>query len=213
MARLGSLDCTPTKQRNLLTWTLLTLSCSRWEGKLNSGDLHSSSFHLCLVHLQIVSHGNFATVWLGTYQGSRVAVKVFPASWKRSFTAEKDIYELPLMRHSGIIHFLGTARKPYGDGWLIVLQFAENVSYGPTLRTERASWWGEPRYLQGSKNKKQQKKQSSRKDSINTSSNQSNQQMLVSAPLLWRSHCQLCRLLPSISLLHSQHVQTLFMTQ
>lgn len=92
------------------------------------GDLHYRSFHHCLGHLQIVSHGNFATVWIGTYQESRVAVKVFPASGKRNFTVEKDVYELPLMRHSGIVHFLGSARRPYEDSWLIVLQFAENVS-------------------------------------------------------------------------------------
>lgn len=99
--------------------------------------IYITAHFFCLVHLQIVSHGNFATVWLGTYQESRVAVKVFPASWKHNFTAEKDVYELPLMRHSGIVHFLGTARKPYGESWLIVLQFAENVSYGSILR---AGW-------------------------------------------------------------------------
>ncbi|CAF96520.1 unnamed protein product, partial [Tetraodon nigroviridis] len=89
---------------------------------------------------QIVSHGNFATVWLGTYQESRVAVKVFPARWKRNFAAEKEIYELPLMRHSGIVHFLGTARKPYGDSWLIVLQFVENGSLCTFLHENSVDW-------------------------------------------------------------------------
>lgn len=78
--------------------------------------------------LQIVSHGNFATVWLGKYQESLVAVKVFPAGLKHKFAAEKEVFELPLMRHAGIIHFLGTGRKPDRDSWLIVLQFAEYVS-------------------------------------------------------------------------------------
>lgn len=105
---------------------------------MNSGDLSHCSFQQCFVLLQIVCRGNFATVWLGTYQESRVAVKVFPASWKRHFTAEKGVYELPLMRHSGIVHFLGTARKPYGDSWLIVLRFAENVSRGLPLRRKTA---------------------------------------------------------------------------
>lgn len=62
------------------------------------------------------------------------------------------------MRHSGIIHFLGTTRKQYGDSWLIVLQFAENVSHGSTWRTERARWWSEPRYLQDKKKAKQKER-------------------------------------------------------
>lgn len=77
---------------------------------------------------QIVSHGNFATVWQGKYRDSGVAVKVFPEGWKHKFTAEKEVYELPLMKHTGIVHFLGAGRKPDGDSWLIVLQFAEYVS-------------------------------------------------------------------------------------
>lgn len=82
---------------------------------------------------QIVGCGNFATVWRGTYNNSTVAVKVFPAGWKHIFTAEKEVYELPLMKHSGIIDFLGTGRKHDGESWLIVLQFAEFVS-GPCCR-------------------------------------------------------------------------------
>lgn len=77
---------------------------------------------------QIVGGGHFATVWQGTYQGSIVAVKEFPAGWKHIFTAEKEVYELPLMKHAGIVHFLGTGMKPGGESWIIVLQFAERVS-------------------------------------------------------------------------------------
>lgn len=91
--------------------------------------------HPCVIILpeylflfQIVGCGNFATVWQGTYQDSTVAVKSFPAGWKHKFTAEKDVYELPLMKDSGIIDFLGTGRKLDGDSWLIVLKFAECVS-------------------------------------------------------------------------------------
>ena len=77
---------------------------------------------------QVVGHGHFAAVWQGKYQGSMVAVKVFPAGWKHKFTAEKEVYELPLMKHAGIVPFLGTGRKPDGGSCLIVLQFAEYVS-------------------------------------------------------------------------------------
>lgn len=84
--------------------------------------------HEYLYLFQIVSHGNFATVWQGKYQDSGVAVKVFPSGWKHKFTAEKEVYELPLMKHTGIVHFLGAGREPDGESWLIVLQFAEYVS-------------------------------------------------------------------------------------
>lgn len=83
---------------------------------------------------QIVGHGHFATVWQGKYQGSAVAVKVFPAGCKHKFTAEKEVYELPLMKNAGIVHFLGTGRKPDGGSWLIVLQFAEYVSGNQSLK-------------------------------------------------------------------------------
>uniref|UniRef100_A0A3Q3WFQ5 receptor protein serine/threonine kinase n=1 Tax=Mola mola TaxID=94237 RepID=A0A3Q3WFQ5_MOLML len=89
---------------------------------------------------QIVSHGNFATVWLGKYQESLVAVKVFPAGLKHKFTAEKEVFELPLMRHAGIIHFLGTGRKPDRDSWLIVLQFAEYGSLHSFLHANTSDW-------------------------------------------------------------------------
>ncbi|XP_036956733.1 bone morphogenetic protein receptor type-2-like isoform X2 [Acanthopagrus latus] len=89
---------------------------------------------------QIVGHGNFATVWKGKYQGSVVAVKVFPAGWKHKFTAEKEIYELPLMKHAGIVRFLGTGRKPDGDNWLIVLQYAEYGTLHPFLRDNTSNW-------------------------------------------------------------------------
>ncbi|TKS70627.1 Bone morphogenetic protein receptor type-2 [Collichthys lucidus] len=89
---------------------------------------------------QIVGHGRFATVWRGKYQGSTVAVKVFPAGWKQKFTAEKEVYELPLMKHAGIVNFLGTGRKPDGGSWLIVLQFAKYGSLHSFLCEHTTNW-------------------------------------------------------------------------
>ncbi|XP_077384725.1 anti-Muellerian hormone type-2 receptor-like isoform X2 [Festucalex cinctus] len=74
---------------------------------------------------QIVARGHFATVWRGTYQGSVVAVKVFPAAAQHVFNSEKEVYGLPLMRHAGIIRFLGIGRRSEDDSWLLVMQFAE----------------------------------------------------------------------------------------
>lgn len=80
-----------------------------------------------------------------------MAVKVFPAGWKLRFAAEKEVYELPLIGHSGIVHFLGTARKPHGDCWFIVLQFAENVSDNHSLRYKLAVYLCFLRYKDGRK--------------------------------------------------------------
>ncbi|XP_077458148.1 anti-Muellerian hormone type-2 receptor-like isoform X5 [Stigmatopora argus] len=79
---------------------------------------------------ETVAHGSLATVWRGTYGGSAVAVKVFPAGAERAFAFERDVYELPLMRHAAIVHFLGAARRSCDGSWLLVLQFAQyGLSY------------------------------------------------------------------------------------
>lgn len=81
---------------------------------------------------QVVSQGHFATVWRGNYQGSKVAVKVFPPCCDDKWTAEREVYELPLMKHAGIVPFLGCGKKPEGGSLLMVLQFAEHVSDNQT---------------------------------------------------------------------------------
>uniref|UniRef100_UPI003AAEE464 anti-Muellerian hormone type-2 receptor-like n=1 Tax=Centroberyx gerrardi TaxID=166262 RepID=UPI003AAEE464 len=89
---------------------------------------------------QIMGSGQFATVWQGKYQGSVVAVKVFPAGYKHQFTLEKEVYELPLMKHAGIVHFLGAGRKVDGGEWLIVLELAACGSLHSFLSKQTSSW-------------------------------------------------------------------------
>ncbi|KAK2861904.1 hypothetical protein Q5P01_001437 [Channa striata] len=89
---------------------------------------------------QILHHGNFATVWQGEYQGSIVAVKVFPGERKHIFTAEKEVYELPLMKHPGIVNFLGTGRESDCSNWLIVLQYVEYGSLHSYLCKHTTNW-------------------------------------------------------------------------
>lgn len=83
---------------------------------------------------QVVGRGHFATVWQGNYRGSAVAVKVFPAGRQREFTSEKEVYQLPLMKHAGIVDFLGAGRKPGGGEWLVVVELAACVSGNKTVR-------------------------------------------------------------------------------
>ena len=69
----------------------------------------------------------------GRYQSAVVAVKVFPPGCEHEFTSERDVYQLPLMEHPGITHFLGAGRSPDRGEWLIVLELASCVSGHITL--------------------------------------------------------------------------------
>ncbi|XP_017270513.1 bone morphogenetic protein receptor type-2 isoform X2 [Kryptolebias marmoratus] len=89
---------------------------------------------------EVVGRGRFATVFQGRHNKSVVAVKVYPAGCKHKFTTEKEIYELPLMKHSGIVQFLGTGRKPDDGSWIIVLQYAEYGSLHSFLCKHSSSW-------------------------------------------------------------------------
>lgn len=84
-------------------------------------------FGLSLFISQVIGYGHFGSVWQGTFQGSSVAVKVFPSELKQWFTKEKDVYILPLMKHSGIVHFLAAGRM--GKENVLLLELATEVSY------------------------------------------------------------------------------------
>lgn len=100
--------------------------------------MHTGSDSLLVYVLQIVGRGHFATVFQGTYQGSVVAVKFLPAAYEHNFNTEKEIYELLLSKHTSIVNFLGTGRKPDDKSWFIVLQFAEYVSENLCTKTTAA---------------------------------------------------------------------------
>ncbi|XP_047227245.1 bone morphogenetic protein receptor type-2-like isoform X1 [Girardinichthys multiradiatus] len=88
----------------------------------------------------VLGQGQFATVYQGKHRRSMVAVKVYPAKWKHHFIKEKEVYELPLMKHEGTAQFLGTGRKPDDGSLLIVLQYAEYGSLHCFLCKHTSSW-------------------------------------------------------------------------
>lgn len=55
-----------------------------------------------------------------------MAVKVFPKELQKEFAKEKHVYKLPLMRHSGIVRFLGAGKL--GKEFVLVLELATQVS-------------------------------------------------------------------------------------
>uniref|UniRef100_A0AAQ5XM26 receptor protein serine/threonine kinase n=1 Tax=Amphiprion ocellaris TaxID=80972 RepID=A0AAQ5XM26_AMPOC len=133
------------KRRNLFKEKKENLQSSCDDYSLSSPcscqTVKSSEIDFSQIELQqIVGQGHFATVFQGKYNGSVVAVKVLPADWKVKFTTEKGIFELPLMTHAGIVHFLGTGRKPNDNSCFIVLQFAEYGSLHSFLCKHTTSW-------------------------------------------------------------------------
>uniref|UniRef100_A0A3Q2D340 receptor protein serine/threonine kinase n=1 Tax=Cyprinodon variegatus TaxID=28743 RepID=A0A3Q2D340_CYPVA len=93
-----------------------------------------------IVLQEVLGQGHFASVYQAKQRGSVVAVKVYPANWKHMFIKEKEVYELPLMKHEGIVKFLGTGRKPDNGSLLIVLQYAEYGSLHSFLCKHTSSW-------------------------------------------------------------------------
>ncbi|TSV68140.1 Adenylate kinase 7 [Bagarius yarrelli] len=87
---------------------------------------------------KIVARGHFASVYRGTFQGSSVALKVFPTALQREFIKEKDVYTLPLMTHSGIVRFLGAGN--IGKECVIVLELATRGSLKAFLSGTVCDW-------------------------------------------------------------------------
>ena len=149
-----SYHCVPAKQLHRVPLTVLTWKYNKYnnqtltltvQGKIvdNYNPLYQSEpsnnddIWVCFLMLKLlrftpprkaIGRGHFATVWQGKYQGAVVAVKVFPSGCKHGFTSERNIYELPLMEHSGIARFLGAGKSRDEGKWLIVLELASCVS-------------------------------------------------------------------------------------
>ncbi|XP_076860621.1 anti-Muellerian hormone type-2 receptor-like isoform X2 [Brachyhypopomus gauderio] len=94
---------------------------------------------LLSIELQkVVSRGHFACVWQGFFQGSLVALKVFPAIQRQEFIKEKDIYLLPSMMHSGIVQFLGGGRM--NKDFVLILELATQGSLNKFISINVCNW-------------------------------------------------------------------------
>ncbi|XP_038819523.1 bone morphogenetic protein receptor type-2-like [Salvelinus namaycush] len=122
------------KQRLSLPEESLTSLCSCHISKQSDMDLTSMELQ------QIVGSGHFASVWQGSYQGTTVAVKVFPTWCRQEFTAEREVYGLPHLVHSGIAHFLGAGRKSDSGDCVLLLELATCGSLSSFLSKNNSDW-------------------------------------------------------------------------
>ena len=69
-----------------------------------------------------IGKGRYGQVWLGSYKGDYVAVKVFRAYDEESWKREKDIYGITLLRHENILTYIGADLASYNSTthmWLV----------------------------------------------------------------------------------------------
>lgn len=85
--------------------------------------------------LELVACGKFGRVFRGLFDGSPVAVKVFPASDANSWVVEQEVYAIKALKnHENILHCLG-AEVRGSDYWLIT-EYHEKGSLYDFLKME-----------------------------------------------------------------------------
>ncbi|XP_036806764.1 anti-Muellerian hormone type-2 receptor isoform X1 [Oncorhynchus mykiss] len=126
------------KQHLSLPEESLTSLCSCHISKQSDMDL--TSLELQQESIYIVGSGHFASVWQGSYQGTTVAVKVFPTWCRQEFTVEREVYGLPHLVHAGIAHFLGAGRKSDSGDCVLLLELATCGSLSSFLSKNSSDW-------------------------------------------------------------------------
>ena len=92
--------------------------------------------------VEVISQGQFGTVWKANYLEDEVAVKVFPSSHKSAWVCEKDIYTSCNMKHENILKFVGVEKHTdglYSELWLIT-EYQENGSLADYLKSHVLNW-------------------------------------------------------------------------
>lgn len=92
--------------------------------------------------LEIKAHGRFGTVWKAQFKTEDVAVKVFPTQDKASWKTEQEIYKLPRMNHTNILHFIGAEVRMINEKteyWLIT-EYQPLGSLCDYLKSHTVNW-------------------------------------------------------------------------
>ncbi|GAB6020548.1 hypothetical protein CHUAL_003231 [Chamberlinius hualienensis] len=72
--------------------------------------------------MECIGKGRYGEVWLGTWQGEKVAVKIFFSRDEASWNRETEIYTTVLFRHENILGYIGsdmTSRNSCTQLWLV----------------------------------------------------------------------------------------------
>ncbi|XP_030748861.1 activin receptor type-2A [Sitophilus oryzae] len=92
--------------------------------------------------LEIKARGRFGAVWRAQFKTEEVAVKIFPIQDKQSWQTEQEIFKIPFMAHSNILHYIGVEKR--GDNlqaefWLITA-YHEKGSLCDYLKCHTLTW-------------------------------------------------------------------------
>ena len=92
--------------------------------------------------VEVISQGQFGTVWKANFLQDVVAVKILPASYKATWACEKEIYTSCNVKHESILNFLAAEKHLDGqcvEFWLVT-QFHENGSLADHLKKCVVNW-------------------------------------------------------------------------
>lgn len=92
--------------------------------------------------IEVISQGQFGTVWKADYLEDAVAVKVFPMAHKTAWVCEKDIYTSCNMKHENILKFVAVEKHMdgvYAELWLIT-EYHEHGSLADYLKSHVINW-------------------------------------------------------------------------
>ncbi|XP_072181045.1 activin receptor type-1-like [Diadema setosum] len=73
--------------------------------------------------VQQVGKGRYGEVWMGTWQGDTIAIKIFSSIDEKSWFRETEIYNTVMLRHENILAFFAsdmTSRQSCTQLWLIM---------------------------------------------------------------------------------------------
>jgi len=59
----------------------------------------------------VIGKGRFGDVWLGSWKGDDVAVKVFHSRDEMSWRREMDVYQTAMLQHSNILGFIAADNR------------------------------------------------------------------------------------------------------
>ncbi|XP_015773346.1 PREDICTED: activin receptor type-2B-like [Acropora digitifera] len=93
--------------------------------------------------VEVISQGQFGTVWRAKYLQDAVAVKILPLSHKTAWVCERDIYTSCNVKHENILHFIAAEKHSDGEAsssLRLITEYHENGSLADYLKKRVVNW-------------------------------------------------------------------------